>query len=287
MGTDVNKTAAAPDGDNLPEYRLAAKRAEDHVTAVRVGSAQVVFSALSKPLVIAGPCAVESEEQIQEAAAVAVQLGVAVLRGGCFKPRTSPYRFQGMGEAGLKLLCQAGKSHGIPVVAEVASAEELELALPYLDLIQVGARNMFNYPLLRAVGRAKRPVLLKRAWSATVQELLCAAEYILVEGNDQIILCERGIRTFERSTRNTLDIAAIPVLHQETHLPVIVDPSHAAGVTRLVAPLARAAMAVGADGLMIEFHPDPVTALSDREQALSVEEFKGLMGEIGERWQRP
>jgi 3-deoxy-7-phosphoheptulonate synthase len=228
-------------------------------------------------VLISGPCAVESREQIHQAARMVADVGAAMLRGGAFKPRTSPYSFQGLGAEGLELLREAGSAHGLPVVTEVMRIEDLELVAAAADVIQVGARNMQNFSLLRELGHVDRPVLLKRGLSATVKELLMAAEYIMAGGNQRVILCERGIRTFETSTRSTLDLAAVPVLKTLTHLPVIVDPSHAAGVRHLVVPLALAAAAVGADGLIVEAHPDPDSALCDKEQALRSEDLDELV----------
>lgn len=226
--------------------------------------------------VIAGPCSVESKDQIVTVARSVQKSGAFLLRGGAFKPRTSPYAFQGMGADGLDLLRHARNITGMPIVSEVMSTEQLPL-FEDVDLIQIGARNMQNFELLKAVGRLGRPVLLKRGLSATLEEFVMSAEYILAEGNSQVILCERGIRTFEPSTRNTLDISAVPMLKQMTHLPIIIDPSHAAGLSWMVKPLAQAAVAVGADGLMIEVHNDPPHALSDGEQSLTPSQFEELM----------
>jgi 3-deoxy-7-phosphoheptulonate synthase len=216
---------------------------------------------------------VESAEQILSSAEIARRAGARMLRGGAFKPRSSPYSFQGLGLAGLELLAEAGAAHALPVVTEVLRVQDLPKIAARADMLQVGARNMQNFELLKALGRVDRPVLLKRGMSATLEELLQAAEYILAGGNQRVVLCERGIRTFETSTRNTLDVAAIPVLRARTHLPIIVDPSHAAGKRELVLPLALAAAAAGADGLIVEAHPHPDEALSDKEQTLSAEEL--------------
>jgi len=232
--------------------------------------------------VIAGPCSVESEEQIIEVARSVKACGATLLRGGAFKPRTSPYAFMGLGADGLKLLLAAKKETGLPVVTEVMNQTQLPL-FDEIDVIQVGARNMQNFDLLREVGRCRKPVLLKRGLANTLEELLMSAEYIMSEGNSQVILCERGIRTFETYTRNTLDLSAVPLLKQKSHLPVIVDPSHAAGIQVLVAPLARAAIAVGADGLMIETHNDPARALCDGAQSLNLVQFAGLMEDLKRR----
>ncbi len=229
--------------------------------------------------VVAGPCSVESREQIFELADVVKEAGAAALRGGAFKPRTSPYSFQGMKEKGLQLLAEARDRTGLAVVTEVMAPEHVPLVSRYADVLQVGARNMQNYPLLEAVGEAGLPVLLKRGPSATLEEFLLAAEYVLKGGNGQVILCERGIRTFEDHTRFTLPLATVPCLHQTTHLPVMVDPSHGTGKASLVATMARAAVAAGADGLMVEIHPDPEKALSDGFQALTPAAFRQLMAD--------
>jgi 3-deoxy-7-phosphoheptulonate synthase len=227
--------------------------------------------------IVAGPCSVEGSAMLLETARSVRESGASMLRGGAYKPRTSPYAFQGMGEAGLELLAEAREATGLPVVTEVMDTREVERVARYADVLQIGTRNMQNYPLLSEVGRTRTPVLLKRGYSATIRELLMAAEYIMAEGNHNVILCERGIRTFEPSTRNTLDVGAIPVLKEETHLPVIVDPSHAGGRAALVAPLAFAAIAAGADGLIIEVHPSPAEAKSDGDQSLTLPAFAQLM----------
>ena len=229
--------------------------------------------------VMAGPCSVESEEQLTGIAKAVQASGAAFLRGGAFKPRTSPYAFQGLGPAGLELLIKAKKETGLPIVTEVMDLSQLS-AFDDVDIIQVGARNMQNFTLLKELGRLRKPILLKRGISATMRELLMAAEYIMAGGNEQIILCERGIRTFETATRNTLDISAIPVLKRQTHLPIIVDPSHAAGLSWAVEALSKAALAVGADGLMVEVHNDPQKALCDGDQALTPEAFDHMMSEL-------
>jgi 3-deoxy-7-phosphoheptulonate synthase len=239
------------------------------VNGVSIGGQQVV--------VMAGPCAVESREQILETARAVKEAGGLVLRGGAFKPRTSPYSFQGMGEEGLRLLAQARDETGLPIVTEVMDPQMVPLVTTYADILQIGARNMQNYALLHAIGEAQRPVLLKRGMMSTVEELLMAAEYILSHGNERIILCERGIRTFEQYTRNTLDISAVPLLKQLSHLPVLVDPSHGTGKWELVEPISRAAVAAGADGLIIEVHPHPEEALSDGGQSLKPARFAALM----------
>lgn len=232
--------------------------------------------------IISGPCSVESEEQIIKVAQSVKESGATLLRGGAFKPRTSPYAFRGLHEEGIRLLLKAKKETGLPVVTEIMNQTQLPL-FEDIDVIQIGARNMQNFDLLREVGRFHKPVLLKRGMANTLEELLLSAEYILSEGNNQVILCERGIRTFENSTRNTLDLSAVPLLKQKTHLPVIVDPSHASGLRDLVAPLAKAAVAVGADGLMIETHNDPARALSDGAQSLDLRQFQSLMADLKQR----
>jgi 3-deoxy-7-phosphoheptulonate synthase len=261
----------------LAPYKLASRESKEGNTVIKVGDVEIGGS---QCVVIAGPCAVESPEQLMEAAEVVKKAGASMLRGGAFKPRTSPYSFQGMGEQGLKLLAEAREKTGLPIVTEAMSVEEVKLVDRYADVIQIGARNVQNFPLLKAVGLTRKPVLLKRGMMTTLEELLMSAEYILASGNDEIILCERGIRTFETSMRNTLDISAVPVLKDKTHLPVIVDPSHAIGQWRFVLPLAKAAVAVGADGLLIEVHPEPDLALCDGAQSLRPERFAELMEEI-------
>jgi len=256
--------------------KLALKVEGRERTVVDVGGAK--FG--SGFVVIAGPCAIEDEEQMIELARSLKEAGAHVLRGGAFKPRTSPYSFQGLGEKGLKILRKAGDEVGLPVVSEVLDTRHVELVAKYVDMIQIGARNMQNFPLLKEVGRTKKPVLLKRGFGCTIEEWLLAAEYILLEGNWEVVLCERGVRTFEPSTRFTLDIAAVLVVKELSHLPVIVDPSHAAGKNSLVKPLARAALAVGADGVMVEVHPNPSTALSDGPQSLTLKEFRELMEDL-------
>lgn len=258
-------------------YPLASLEARESRTVVKVGGLGIGGGNL---VVMAGPCSVESEEQLMEAAYVVKKAGAQVLRGGAFKPRTSPYSFQGLGEEGLRLLRKAADAVGLPVVTEVMNTEEVPLVEEYAEILQVGARNVQNFPLLKRVGRSPRPVLLKRGMMVTVEELLMSAEYILSAGNDQVILCERGIRTFETATRSTLDLSAVPVLKELTHLPVLVDPSHAAGHWKYVLPLARAAVAVGADGLLVEVHPRPQEALCDGAQSLKPENFYRLMDQV-------
>ncbi len=261
----------------LQPYKLVSREFLPHDTVVTAGGQPIGGARVA---VIAGPCSVESREQILAAADGVKAAGATLLRGGAFKPRTSPYSFQGLEEEGLRLLAEARDRTGLPVVTEAMDAAQLELVVRYADMIQIGARNMQNYTLLREAGRARLPVLLKRGVSATIEELLMAAEYILSEGNYQVVLCERGIRGFNGHTRYTLDLSAVPVLKQLTHLPVLVDPSHGTGKWRYVAPMARAAVAAGADGLMVEVHPDPANALSDGPQSLNIENFAGLMASL-------
>jgi 3-deoxy-7-phosphoheptulonate synthase len=243
-------------------------------TVVEVGEASNAVEVGDREIVIAaGPCAVESWEQLEEVAVAVKSCGVRLLRGGAFKPRTSPYSFQGLGEEGLKLLARAREATGLPVVTEVMTPEAVPLVERYADCLQIGARNMQNSNLLQACGRAKKPVLLKRGPAATLEEFLMAAEYILSSGNRNVILCERGVRTFERATRYTLDLSAVPLLKEWSHLPVLVDPSHGTGHSSLVPPMARAAIACGADGLLIEVHPNPERALSDGQQSLTPKLF--------------
>jgi 3-deoxy-7-phosphoheptulonate synthase len=258
-------------------YRLASRvnRAQD--TRIHVGS---VVVGGERPIVIAGPCSVESREQVMTCARVVKEHGGHILRGGCFKPRTSPYAFQGLGYEGLDLLEEAGRSYGLPVVTEVLHPSDVERVARQADILQIGARNMQNFSLLKEVGGVDRPVLLKRGMMASVDEWLAAAEYILAHGNQQVILCERGIRTFETATRNTLDLSAVPVARERTHLPVIVDPSHACGTWRWVSAMSAAALASGAHGIMIEIHPDPDQALSDGPQSLNFGTFERLMNRL-------
>lgn len=230
--------------------------------------------------IMAGPCAIESREQLMETAFAVKAAGATVLRGGAYKPRTSPYSFQGLEEEGLKYMKEAREATGLSVICEVTSARAIESAVKYVDMLQIGARNMQNFELLKEAGKANLPVLLKRGLSATIDEWLNAAEYIIAEGNENIVLCERGIRTFETATRNTLDLSAVPVIKAKSHLPIIIDPSHATGVRSYVAPLAKASIACGCDGLMIEVHPCPACALSDGPQSLTFDAFKQLTDEL-------
>ncbi len=262
---------------DAPPYPLVSR--VHHPVSSQVRSAGVSIGG-EEIVVIAGPCSIESERQVRTICRSVAASGAGMLRGGAFKPRTSPYGFQGMGEEALRLLAASGVETGLPVVSEVVGPEDVELVGRYVDVLQVGARSMQNFRLLAACGRQHKPVLLKRAQMATIDELLHAAEYIVSHGNPRVILCERGIRTFETATRNTLDVSAVPVLKERSHLPVIVDPSHAAGKREWVAPLALAAVAAGADGLLVEVHDDPEHALSDGRQSLTIEEFAALMGRV-------
>jgi chorismate mutase/prephenate dehydratase len=258
-------------------YKLASREYKKEDTIIKVKDVQIGGGNF---IVIAGPCAVESEKQIMECALEVKENGAQILRGGCFKPRTSPYSFQGLGNDALKFLSQAGKSYDIPVITEVLDTEHVMVVAKSADILQVGARNMQNFALLKEVGKSHRPVLLKRGMMSSIDELLNAAEYILAHGNRQVILCERGIRTFETATRNTLDLSAIPVLKELTHLPIIVDPSHAVGQRDKVVPLAKAAKVIGAHGIMVEFHPEPEKAWSDGEQSLYFHQFEELMRDL-------
>jgi 3-deoxy-7-phosphoheptulonate synthase len=266
--------AAAPALKKSSSYRLASRDARAEDTVVRVGDLLIGADGF---VVMAGPCSVESKAQIEATAKAVREAGGHILRGGVFKPRTSPYAFQGLGEEGLDLLAAAGKAFGMPIVSEVLAPEQVRLMAAKVDILQIGARNMQNFALLNAVGKVDRPVLLKRGLSSTIEEWLAAAEYILAKGNGQVILCERGIRTFESATRNTLDLSAVPVVRERTHLPIIVDPSHGTGRRAYVAPMSYAARACGAHGLLIEVHPDPDHALSDGDQSLTFVEFRSLM----------
>ncbi len=258
-------------------YKLVSRETKPDDTVVRVGGVPVGGGHF---VVIAGPCSVESAEQTLTIAQAVRAAGAHLLRGGAFKPRTSPYAFQGLGERGLEILRDVGRQVGMPVVSEALDERSLELVAEYCDMIQIGARNMQNFPLLRLCGRAGRPVLLKRGMAATIEELLMAAEYVLSEGNYQVVLCERGIRTFADHTRNTLDLAAVVAIQRLSHLPIIADPSHGTGKRHKVVPMARAAAAVGADGLMIEVHHDPARALSDGIQAILPQELAQLLQQL-------
>lgn len=259
------------------KIKLAVKNDEVQKTIVDVNGVKIGGD---RVIIMAGPCSVESREQVLEAAIVVKAGGAQILRGGAFKPRTLPYSFQGLGEEGLQLLAEARKETGLPIVTEVMDADKVELVASYADILQIGTRNMQNFPLLKEVGRSDKPVMLKRGMSATINEWLGCAEYILAEGNPNVIMCERGIRTFETITRNTVDISAVPILHMISHLPVIVDPSHGTGSRSLVPPMSMAAIAAGADGVMVEVHPHPEEALCDGAQSLSPDDFKSFIQDI-------
>ena len=261
----------------LRPFKLASRDFHPQNTVVKVNGISIGGPQL---IVMAGPCAVESREQMMETAHAVKVAGAHVLRGGAFKPRTSPYSFQGLGEKGLRILAEAREETGLPIITEVMEPQAVPLVTTYADILQIGARNMQNYALLHAVGESQRPVMLKRGMMSTVEELLMAAEYILSHGNERVILCERGIRTFETYTRNTLDISAVPLLKQLGHLPVVVDPSHGTGKWDLVEPVSRASVAAGADGLIIEVHPHPERALSDGAQSLKPARFAALMASL-------
>lgn len=258
-------------------YKLVSRDFHPEDTIVDVAGVRVGQGC--RPVVVAGPCAVESEDQIVRTALFVKKAGADMLRGGAFKPRTGPHTFQGLRDEGLKLLAKAGKESGLPIVTEVMSPDNVGLVAEYADLLQIGARNMQNFDLLREVGKIRKPVLLKRGMSATVEEFLAAAEYILAEGNEQVILCERGIRTYETATRNTLDLSVAPLIKELSHLPIMVDPSHATGKRSLVTPMSLAALVAGAHGVLVEVHPEPEKALSDGPQSLTFPGFEHLMGE--------
>ncbi len=260
-------------------YKLSSREFHPEDSVVAIGDSGVKIGG-GEFTVFAGPCAVENEEQVLSTARAVKKHGAKVLRGGAFKPRTSPYSFRGMGEDGLKLLAAARDETGLPVITEVMSPEDVELVSRYADILQIGARNMQNYPLLDEAGKGDKPVMVKRGFSSTYEDWLLAAEYVMVGGNSSVILCERGIRTFETFTRNTLDINAIPAIHRLSHLPIVADPSHGTGKWYLVSPIASAAAAAGSDGLIIEVHPNPDSAMSDGAQSLTFENFKGLMAQI-------
>ena len=270
---------------NETSYRLVSRDFKPENTVISLGDVKIGGA---DPVIIAGPCAVESEEQILETARLVRSQGVRLMRGGAFKPRTSPYSFAGLGEAGLRLLAEAREKTGVMIVTEVLDTRDVGLVSQYADVLQIGSRNMQNYKLLRAVGQTKKPILLKRGMSAQLQEFLMSAEYIMAEGNQQVILCERGIRTFVEYSRNTLDLNVIPAIKKISHLPIIVDPSHGTGRRDLVEPMSMAALAAGADGLIVEIHPHPDQSWSDPEQALSPEQFSHLMRQINHfiEWQK-
>lgn len=269
---DVDKIVSVTES-----YKLSNRKFHPENSTVKVGNLIIGGEQL---VLMSGPCAVESKKQLIETAHAIKKSGANILRGGAYKPRTSPYAFQGLEEEGLRYMKEAREETGLPVICEVTSKEAVETAAKYVDMLQIGARNMQNFYLLKEAGKSGLPVLLKRGLCATIDEWLNAAEYIMAEGNPNVVLCERGIRTFETATRNTLDISAVPVIKQKSHLPIIIDPSHATGVRQYVGPLAKAGIAVGADGLMIETHPSPETALSDGPQSLTFQEFDQLCKEL-------
>ncbi|HTX59344.1 MAG TPA: 3-deoxy-7-phosphoheptulonate synthase, partial [Verrucomicrobiae bacterium] len=274
-GTPAPRIPAAPPAES--PFPRVSRVSRPQGSALQIAGVRIADGEF---VIVAGPCSVESREQVLETAHAVRARGAAMLRGGAFKPRTSPYAFQGLGWEGVALLAEAGRASGLPTVSEVMTIDQVERMAEQIDVLQIGARNMQNFDLLKAVGRVGRPVLLKRGLSATLDELLAAAEYILAEGNPNVILCERGIRTFEPATRNTLDLSAVPVLRERSHLPVFVDPSHGVGVRRWIAPLCRAAKAVGAHGLLIEVHPNPPEAKSDKDQALTFDDFGEIVDEL-------
>ncbi|WP_341504184.1 bifunctional 3-deoxy-7-phosphoheptulonate synthase/chorismate mutase [Gallaecimonas sp. GXIMD4217] len=280
LEADNSQAEPAPKAKIKTSSKKAPLHSRDHKaedTLIRVGNAVIGGDDF---ITMAGPCSVESAEQIETAAEAVHRHGAQLLRGGCFKPRTNPYSFQGLGYEGLALLKAAGERRGLPIITEVMNTEDVHRVAEQADVLQIGARNMQNFALLKEVGKTTRPVLLKRGLMASIEELLGAAEYILAQGNQQVMLCERGIRTFETATRNTLDLSAVPLLKSLTHLPVIIDPSHAVGRRDLVAPMAKAAKAVGAHGIIVEVHPCPEQALSDKEQQLYLDQFGQLMQEL-------
>lgn len=262
----------------LKPYKLASREFRPANTVIKVRDVEIGGDKL---ILMAGPCAVEERKQFIETAHLLKAAGASILRGGAFKPRSSPYSFQGLGEEGLKIMAEAREETGLPIVTEIVDPKDVELVAHYADILQIGARNMQNFILLKEVGKVNKPILLKRGLSATIEEWLMAAEYIMSAGNFEVILCERGIRTYETSTRNTLDLSAVPLIKKLSHLPIIVDPSHGTGKRDLVAPMAKASVAAGADGLMIEVHIDPAIALSDGPQSLTPEQFDSLVKELG------
>lgn len=256
---------------------LVSRKRQETNTVINLGQETIGGG---KPVMIAGPCSVESYEQVREVAAALKDAGITVMRGGAFKPRTSPYDFQGLGVEGLRILKEVAGEFGLQTISEIVDPAHIELACDYIDVIQIGARNMQNFELLKAAGDVRKPILLKRGLAATIEEFLHAAEYILSRGNPHVMLIERGIRTYEKATRNTLDISAVPILKQESHLPVLVDVTHSTGRKDILAPCAKAALAAGADGIMVEVHPDPATALSDASQQLNIPEFQRFLADV-------
>lgn len=263
--------------DDNRKALLVSRKKKKEDTVVKLGPVSVGGG---EPVLVAGPCSVESYDQVRQVAESLKSHGITLLRGGAFKPRTSPYDFQGLGVEGLKILRRVGDEFGLKVISEIVNPADIEMATQYVDVIQIGARNMQNFELLKAAGRVKTPVLLKRGLAATIEEFIHAAEYIVAGGNDQVMLCERGIRTYEKATRNTLDISAVPILKKETHLPVFVDVTHSTGRKDLLIPTAKAALAVGADGVMVEVHPDPEVALSDAKQQMNLAQFDEFVASL-------
>jgi 3-deoxy-7-phosphoheptulonate synthase len=285
LGAEVYaELSAIPDVEGIysvsTPYQLASRRFQEEKTIIQIGNpatSQVVALGADKPVIMAGPCAVENAQQLHTVAREAVRAGATVLRGGAFKPRSSPYSFQGLGVPGLELLAEAREETGLPIITEVMEPGMVDVVAEYADMLQIGTRNMQNFPLLKAVGRAGKPVLLKRGFSATIEEWLLSAEYILTEGNPNVVLCERGVRSFDPQTRNLLDLSCIPLLGMLTHLPVVVDPSHSTGRRELVVPMAHAAIAAGADGLLVDVHHQPEQALCDGDQAIMPEDLGRLI----------
>lgn len=263
--------------DDQKKVLLVSRKQQNEDTVVQIGNEEV---GNGEKMMIAGPCSVESEEQVREVAKALMKKRIPFLRGGAFKPRTSPYDFQGLGVKGLKILRKVADEFDLKVVSEIVSPEHIEFATDYVDVIQIGARNMQNFELLKRAGQVSTPVLLKRGMSATIEEFMFAAEYIVSQGNSQVMLCERGIRTYEKATRNTLDISAVPILKQETHLPVIVDITHSTGRRDILLPIAKSALAAGANGIMVEVHPEPAVALSDAKQQINIPQFEELVTEL-------
>lgn len=275
---DIHHLSSLPGVDNvmrvLHPYKLASRETKHESTVIKVKNVEIGGKTVA---IMAGPCSVESEDQMEKTATAVKKAGATIMRGGAFKPRTGPYAFEGLGEEGLKIMRKICDKHDLVMVTEVLDTRDVALVTGYTDILQIGARNMQNFNLLKEVGKIRKPVLLKRGMSATIEEFLLAAEYIMSRGNHEVILCERGIRTFEQDTRNTLALATVPLVKDLSHLPIIVDPSHGTGRKNLISPMSRAAIACGADGLMIEVHPNPSEAKSDADQSLNCEEFKKLM----------
>ncbi|MCB1071813.1 MAG: 3-deoxy-7-phosphoheptulonate synthase [Chlamydiales bacterium] len=279
--TDINQFNRLPLVEDVSEFKhpfkLAAKEFQPSKTVITIKDITIGGDTLA---VMAGPCSIESKEQIMESAKIVAQEGCKILRGGAFKPRTSPYSFQGLEEKGLQYMKEAADKYGLVTITEVMDGDQIDLVAEYIDIIQIGARNMQNFTLLKKLGTCKCPIFLKRGLSATYKDLLMSAEYILAKGNPNVMLCERGIRTFETYSRNTLDLAAVPILQDLTHLPIIVDPAHGVGIRKMVPPMARAGVAAGADGIMVEMHPEPEKALSDKQQTISPQEFHEMMEDL-------